>query len=371
MKFPDAVDTQLQNMIIPKCGPHCIDSLCVRQKEDNKCLSTPPNFTLSQCLKLSNDIESSMMPLQPNIVLWRYTLRCQLLSNYVGAFLKQHKSSEEPKITHLASALNDAKIFFSKVLRANTRFTWENYSVDRLLKLDEFVSRRVMTYQLYEISQLIGVQLSAEQISRNTKRFIDMLIFFQNYVHISAVIEVFEVYKMQGCLSDAITTELRRINDKCEEEGCNPEIAEQYSTIIEDAFQLNNSRNHMMLFKEIKGCKNFYLFLEDQFFSDDEDMKIGETSFRSWYEIISNQLQNIEFEQQILHHLSTAFDLMMPFFDKKQTVKELISRVKKFNTTSEFKELRTVSTNMHHIERWSSQAEVPCFNSVIVEVCIS
>ena len=365
MKFPDAVDAQLQDMIIPKCGPHCIDSLCARQKEDNKCLSTPPNFTLSQCLKLSNDVKSSMMPLQPNIVLWRYTLRCQLLSNYVGAFLKQHKSTEEPKMTHLASALKDAKFFFSKVLRANTRFTWENYSVDGSLKFDEFMSRRVMTYQLNEISQLIGIQLSAEQISTNIKKFIDMLIFFQNYGHISAVIEVFEVYEMEGCLNDAITTKLRCINNECEE-GCNPEIAERYSAIIEDAFQLTDSRNHMMLFKEIKGCKNLYSFLEDQFFSENEDMRMCETSFRSWYEIISNQLQNIEFEQQILHHLSTAFEFMMPFFDKKQTVKELISRVKKFDPTSEFKELRTVSTNMHHVERWSSQAEVLYFSSAII-----
>ena len=363
MKFPDAVDAQLQNMIVPKCGPHCIDSLCAKQKEDNKCLSTPPNFTLSQCLKLSNDVKSSMMPLQPNIVLWKYMLSCQLLSKYFGTFLKRHKSNEETKMAHLASALKDTKIFFSKVLRDHTRFTWEDYLVDKELKFEGFMGRGIMTHQLNEISQLsmIGEQESvdSEQIDRNIKKFTDMLIFFQNYVHIAAVIEVFEVYEMQGCLSDAITTDLRRINNECKE-GCNPENAGQNSTIIEKAFQLTNSRKHMMLFKEIKDCESFYLFLKDQFFSNDEDNNIcmGETSFRSWYEIISNQLQNVEFEQQILHHLSTAFEFMMPFFDKKQTVKELISRVKKIDPTSEFKELRTVNTNMHHIVRWSSQAEV-------------
>ena len=360
VKFPDALDAQFRDMIIPRCGPRCIDSLCEKQKEDNKCLCTPPNFTLNQCLKLSNELKSSMMPLQPNIVLWKYTLRCQLLSKYVDVFVKQQKSTEKYKITLLASALRDTSVFFSKALRGNTRFTLKDYSVDRSLKFKEFMDRRVIAKQLNEISQLIGGQGDIEQINRNIKRFTDMLILFQNYGHIAVIIEVFEIYEMEGCLSDTITAELRHIYNECEEEGCNPEISEQYCTIIEDAFQLTNSRNHMMLFKEIKDCKNFYIFLKDQFSSDNGDMHMDKTSFQSWYEIISNQLQSIDFERQILHHLSTAFDLMMPFFDKKQTVKELISKVKTITTTSEFKELRTVRSNMHHIERWSSLAEVNC-----------
>ena len=373
VKFSDELDAKLEKMIIPNCCRYCVDSMC-QQKNDmanNKCYRVSLDFKLKQCSEFHKKIKSFLMPLQPDdcdniIILWKNIKKYPLLSRYVMAFMKKEGLKPSP-IQSLSIALVNTIQLFGKVIRGDTRLTWGDYTVDELLDLEGLGDDRYVAEELKKIYATTGLYKCTDQmgIGVNIERSTNMLILIRTYPYISTVSEVCQQYGMNCCLQDQITTDLMAISDECKtcdsRHKLSPETAGEYLRKIQNAFLLKDSSDHMIIFDEVKNCENFHKFIMVQFFSNDQDESTGTNSFHTWYDIISNQLQNLEFERQILNHLFLAFEYMLPFVNKNQTLEELMSKIKKLNSATEFKELRTVSVHMHHIENWSSRAEVSSY----------
>ena len=363
MKLPYDIDNRLKKMILPNCSPECVDSMCKGENDEvNMCYKISPDFKLDDCMKFYYELIDFLEPLQQHKVLWFSIKKYPLLSKYVMAFLKKNRPSESP-IKSLSTALTNTKKLICKIFEGSPRLTWGDYTIDEL-ELDELGSHAYIVGELKKINATTELYDSHDQvgISTNIERYIDMLVLIRTYVHISNVIEVCQQYDMKGCLDDKVTAELKKISGVCETRSSrhelSPETAGKYLRTIFDSFLLEDSSDHMIIFDKMKKCKNFHTFIMVQFFANDQDESTGANSFHTWYDIISNQLQNLEFEREILNHLFSAFEYILPFVNKSRTLKELMSEIKKLNADTEFKELQTVSGNMHHIENWSSRAEV-------------
>ena len=364
VKFPDDINHLLDDMILELCCPECIDSTFrPGLKEENMCLKLP-DLTLCQLLKFYTELESFFKPIKQNTALWLLTRQYHLLDIYVEAFLEADKCKSATPIETLSAALEKTKTLLSRVVKGED-LTYGDYTVCEILQ-PSVLSGNVFQ-ELMQINKLIDLYQQGDgvEIHANISKVTNMLtlFLFKAYGHISTVIEVCELYEMQGCLSDVMTKELKEILNMClhsdRRRQISPEMAGTYLKLIQEAFLLDDLSPHMKLFDEVKHCKIFYKFIVDLFFSNDQDMKKGQLhSFNQWHAIISNQLQNVEFEEQILHHLKKAFDYILPFVNKKQTLRELMYSIKELDTTTEFEELKTVNSNMHLIERWSSLAEV-------------
>jgi hypothetical protein len=258
-----------------------------------------------------------------------------------------------------ASALKKSKELLIKIIRSDQSATYEELIINGPLPNHEELIK-----ELRALNTLINLRVSEDDVDENVKNLINMFSLFDYHKYISWLIEVVSDFDLQVCLDDDMTIELKGILEECSDsKRCclTSKVASGYLIALKSALMLNDSTEHMKLFHEIKKYRalDFYKFITDLFFPTGlKDTTQGVNSFRAWYEIISNQLQNVEYEQQVLHQLSLAFEHILPFVDKSKNLQQLMSAVVQLDSSNGFQEIGTVATNMHHIERWSSQAEV-------------
>lgn len=78
-------------------------------------------------------------------------------------------------------------------------------------------------------------------------------------------------------------------------------------------------------------------------------------------ELITNQLQDQEYDETVLSHLQVAFRCVVPFTDPQITFTDLLKKLNEsdiFRFSHWFNPLRTVNSNITTIKAWFSKAEV-------------
>lgn len=347
--------------VVESCSQNCIHGLLKMSitEENVKCLSIVDSLTLNECHQVLSSLQNFLDPIKEYRVLWMHINQYCLLFQFVNSFFCPSDSTNPMEA--FESALIQSRTLLVKIIKGEDPTYSEltfNESINYPFKNKDYVIKELRALQF-----LINLGVSDDKVDENVTTIVDMFSLLEVYTsHVLNVCDVLRLFELQGCLEDETTAELYKISEHCkpdEHHKLTPAIASGYLKTVKLALMPNDSLDHMDLFKEIKKCGIFYKFITNQFFpTGQEDINQGTNSFLQWYGIISNQLQNVEFEEHVLHHLSLAFQDILPFVDKKQNLRQLMNAVINLNCTNGFQELRTVSDNMHHIERWSSQAEV-------------
>lgn len=344
--------------VVESCSMDCIHNLLKMDKEENmKCLLVVSHLALNEYHQVLTDLKYFLSPLLEYRALWIHIDQFHLLRQYVDSFLPGSDSTSSMQA--FALALNKSRILLVKMIKGED-------TTYRELTLNESIfplkSKDDIDKELRTLSYLIKLSVTDDKFDKNVTTLMDMFSLLECADHVSNVSQVLSQFELQGCLKDETTVQLNTILEHCitdERHKLTPPVASGYLKTVKSALMLHDSSDHMDLFEEIKNCDVFHKFITDQFFpTGQEDINQGKNSFQEWYGIISNQLQNVEFEEQVFHQLSLAFQYILPFVDKKQNLRQLMNAVIDLNSTNGFQELRTVSANMHHIERWSAQAEV-------------
>jgi hypothetical protein len=348
--------------VVEQCSLTCFHGLLkLPCTEEEKCFTITIHLTLEEYLRLLRDIKAFLNPLKEHKALWIHVNQFSVLSQYVNSYFQEHLSHQIP-MDAFASALSESIALLIRIIRNDQSLTHMELTFNGSLP-NPLKSKELMAKEFRALNALIQLKVNEDDFDENITILEDMFSLLLNYHQfISVLIEVVSNFDLQGCLDDTKLVELKTILEDCGDSKrhyMTLEVASGYVKALRSTLMLDKSEKHMALFNEVSTCRVFHKFITDQFFPTGlEDVNQGANSFRAWYEIISNQLQNVEFEQQVLHHLSLAFEYILPFVDKRKNLEQLMSAVIQLNSVSDFQELRTVASNMHHIERWSSQAEV-------------
>lgn len=360
--FPESLDNKLDAIVIPGCFDKCIDHTFSLKSEKiaGKCLQVCPTIKLNEYEHLLMEVTLFLKPLQDNRPLWLHMDRFQVLKIYINSFLDAEREKQQSPIETLSNALFKTQTHLKGLLEGSL-------SYGQCTVNGKFKARELDMYfriELEQINSLLKICGTSDEVALGISAFSNYIELLQIYQYISMVSKVCERYDMTACLDCIHAENLAEIVDtvdtpsKCKE--LSPQTALLYLTKVKRVLHLDDTKEHMVLFKNMLRCRVFYDFVVDQFFParNETELTNGIRTFRAWYEIISNQLQNVEFEENVLLHLSSAFDCILPFVKKNQTLDELIISIKALDSSNQYCELLTVCDNMHNVQRWSSQAEV-------------
>lgn len=188
----------------------------------------------------------------------------------------------------------------------------------------------------------------------------DLLELFQLPEHIDCIHAVCKQYKLEGCLTDPTLIELIKTTEYLKSTRSKEEV-----TPIDAVHQLNrlkvylrynkpNAEHCIKLFRAVANCSPFHSFVLQMKF-DGED---GRILFGQQYQLITAQLQHEEYNEDVLNHLTTAYNLITPFLNTKQNFHTLMSQVTQLDMSHGLNELQTVNENIATIHVWFSRVEV-------------
>ncbi|XP_065839047.1 uncharacterized protein [Oscarella lobularis] len=134
-----------------------------------------------------------------------------------------------------------------------------------------------------------------------------------------------------------------------------------------DKILLNTPHNRLRLFFAVlESDEFFHLIRNGSFFSTD-----GRVRFKEQVQLITNQLQNEEYNEAVLNHLLVAFECIAPFTDPKATFVDLLNKLKEseiFSYNNWANEICTVNNNMNLVKLWFVKSEGDTFANVITDL---
>lgn len=188
----------------------------------------------------------------------------------------------------------------------------------------------------------------------------DLFELFQLPEHIDCIHAVCKQYKLEGCLTDPTLIKLIETAEYLKSTQSKENVA-----LIEAVCQIKklkaclcynkpNAEHCIKLFRAVANCSPFHCFVLQMKF-DGED---GRILFGQQYQLITAQLQHEEYNEDVLNHLTTAYNLITPFLSPKQNFHTLMSQVTQLDMSHGLTELQTVNENITTIHVWFSRVEV-------------
>ena len=322
------------------------------------CLYLRVKANLKQLKKLENLLKDFLKPIDPFKKLWIGLHDCDIYRKYIEkSFDKIHVQGSP--IERLALCLKKTNELLLQLL-SSQQITYDQITIGESLKLEEVEGD--LEEEFDRINELMKCESSKGASSISGIKA--MMSLFQAKPNVELALKACEVLEMTGCLADAAFAKLRSVCSKIStEEGkanLTAEKAIEYMNEIKSKLRYEEllKLDIFLLLEKITSSTAFYDFVKDQFFCRDRSISDAVQSFHTWYQVISTQLQDEDFGENVLRELSHAFTCIIPFMEKEQTLDQLLNELLKLNPSNKFLELQTVSANMHHILRWSVQAEV-------------
>ncbi len=193
-----------------------------------------------------------------------------------------------------------------------------------------------------------------------------LLELLQYTKHIQKIQDACEQYELNGCLEDKELKEINSLVKDVKSEGNRSKLTpiyaskrmERIKTLLclapDPSSKVKPRDNCLEVFPAITNSAEFHKFIiEKQFYGQK-----GQVTFHQQYQLITAQLQHDEYDESVLNHLLAAFYEITPFLDKRQSFKELMTKVTRFDRTIGLKQLETVNGNITLIRFWFSRAEV-------------
>lgn len=324
---------------------------------------------LNELVELAQSLQEFFEPIEPYKKILVGLHKCDVFINYVENIPSDsEKTTTESTaaIKHLAFCLKETQHILSRLLTSK-KITYDQITIGGKLKLENVQGD--LDHEFDRINSLIecGGSKSISSLSGIKA----MLSLFQARPNVIIVVQACRDRCMKGCLKDSSFKELESICDTIRtaqgKANLTAETAIEYMMKIKTILRYEKMQPFFSLFQKVTTSSTFHDFVYEQFFKNNESVENHHPcdpveSFHTWHQIISTQLQNEDFGEHVLRELSHAFNCIVPFMDKEQNFQELLDRVVKQNPSNNFLELQTVSDNMHHIKRWSIQAEVGVTN---------
>ena len=321
---------------------------------EGMCLYLKIETKLNHLKELTELLQSFLRPIVQYRNLWVGLHDCDIFRKYVEKM--RHRSTYGRPIERLGSCLSATHQLLSQVL-SSQKVTYDEITVGEQIQLEEVQGN--LKVEFNKINNLINCGGSKNQ---SLDGITAMVTLFQAKRHIDGVITACKILSMNGCLRDSAFQYIEMINDRIAtndgKRSLTSEQAIEYMKKIRTNLQYDVMLEFFPLFQRVVNSGPFHDFVKEQFFCSNRCISEAVDSFHTWHQIISTQLQNEDFGEHVLRELSHAFACIVPFMDKEQTLPDLLTKVLVLNPSSNFLELQTVSANMHHIQRWSTQAEV-------------
>lgn len=333
-------------------------SFCHESKEGKVYISITDGTSLVNLEDLNKSLQYTVKPIDPYKSLWVGLMDCDLFMMYAEELIQ---SKEVLVATTLAQGLFKIKELLVQLLTSQL-ITYDQITIGGNLQLEkvekhlnkdfERICRAVDREANRSVSTLRGIQ--------------SMIELLRAIPRARAVVNCCKQLSLKGCLKDQSFIDLSKIQeelaseDKVNLSSVTAKLATEQMEIIRRTlhFDQMDTLDLFPLFQRVIDARTFYNFVQEQFFSGSHSLSSAVDSFRTWHQIISTQLQNEPFEEQVLHEMSHAFTCIVPFMDKRQSFQELLAKVLQVDPSNRFLELQTVTDNMHLIKRWSVQAEV-------------
>ena len=196
-----------------------------------------------------------------------------------------------------------------------------------------------------------------------------MLELIKYACHIRVLKNILELFQLEQCIKDTSFMQIDEIAAQLEDVRCKkaltPLTANEQLGIIKGALCVKPemSSDNFSFLGTILDSHDFFQFIFRKHFFGEK----GQLAFRQLYELITQQLQHMDYEEYVLNHLLGAFKFISPFVTLKAQEKQngtismfksLMEQVMELDRRSGPKQLETVNRNMHLIQLWFSQAEV-------------
>lgn len=318
---------------------------------------------LKELKQLASLLQIFLQPIECYKDLWIGLSDCPVFLKYVES-IAMEEGFEGTPIHQLADCLNRTKNLLSHILTSE-EVTYYQITVDENLKLEDLEGNLAQDFDKIN-SVIVG-----ERIEQSSLQGVKaMASLFQAKPLICSVITACNNLDMTGCTNDESFQVLLNLYDCMNTRDGKANLtamkANEFMEFVRITLHYDQILNYLTLFQGVANAETFHKFVQEEFCSSDRNISAAVESFQGWHQVISTQLQNEEFGEELLQQLSHAFNCIVPFLDKEQTLEQLLSKVLLLDPHSNFLELGNVSDNMHHIKRWSNQAEV-CYN--IIHAC--
>ena len=388
-KYNVHIPKQISQHLILSDAPSSNEILKYSEKLKNIVIAKTKSkvfFQITRCTELQilntlwQDLSNFMLPLKQYIIVLAYFYfnHSAIFDKYMELILKTllernseqikgyfddenddeitHKFPQECTIKILAQAasmatdkiifLIEGKLTYSQLL-ADGHIDLNEVNVD-----DEF---NVLHTFAQSLSMIVPVKsyVGLEGLK-------NLLEVFQLPEHIDCIHDVCEQYHLKGCLDDVILNDLLKKANYLK----SPQSKEEMTTIqaIKELGVLRQwlcyssplSSHCIELFKSVKDCAPFRAFVLEMKF----DGESGRALFNQQYQLVTAELQHEEYNENILNHLTTAYNLIFPFLNPEQSFTSMMTQVTKLDVNNGLGALKTVNENITTIHLWFSRVEV-------------
>eukprot|EP00118_Oscarella_pearsei_P023946 m.294339 g.294339 ORF g.294339 m.294339 type:complete len:5643 (+) comp40744_c0_seq7:98-17026(+) len=196
-------------------------------------------------------------------------------------------------------------------------------------------------------------------VSRVKQAINDMLELVQYSGLIATIVGVCEQYRMEKCLEDKQFEELKRKGDILRDVSKVRQMTTGHCSELKREFDFllgQTSKDRLHLFDAVKESEEFFKFIREQKFYT----KRGRGSFLLQVTLITNHLQDQEYNHTVLNHLMVAFECVAPFANPDTTFVDLLTKLNKselFRLQNWIGQINTVNSNMTLIKFWFSKAQ--------------
>eukprot|EP00117_Sycon_ciliatum_P002930 scpid215/ scgid3933/ E3 ubiquitin-protein ligase RNF213 len=212
-----------------------------------------------------------------------------------------------------------------------------------------------------------GSSSGGSDVLANVRSMLELL----NYSGIlMTIVNVCHQYQLEGCLTDPQFRQVHSFAKQLSEGSFFEELdsgrASQVKTEL-DTLLCGTRPENLQIFAAIQDCVDFGKIICEHKF----DRPQGKAKFESQVKLIMHQIENEEYNDIVLNHLTASFVYMLPFVDKSSTFAVLLRKVKSWQPDiiqHAIHQLRTVHDNMEMIKFWFSRAQGETLENVIYEL---
>lgn len=187
-----------------------------------------------------------------------------------------------------------------------------------------------------------------------------MLGLFELRKYIHVVVDVLKKFEIRRCLDDPGLGQLVSIAESLDSELKRSVLtltdANQKMEVVKDSLCIQKITDFtfLNLFTILADSVPFYKFLCSGKFTGME----GRERFMDKCQLITTQLQHVDYNEVVLNHLIGAYEYIFPFTNQDQTLQSLMKSVHLLDATKGCKQIKTVNCNIDLIKIWFSSQPV-------------
>ena len=390
IEFPDNLKEELDKYVAVSFDESAVDNFPVQECILNEDRSFPSLFLSvkvnCKCLRrIISHIEDFLDPVMDDKNVWISLHKSQFFRLYFDLHFKESTDHQAlGVVNHFHSALVKTKEVLVNLLK-NGNATWEDVTLCRKIQF-ETLKQKIDESDIQKVAFCIIDGMKTLADCKGLSGLTSSLKFFSFIL--SLVEKLYCLCKgldLSGCIKDKKFEEVEKIYNEMNSPDCfktlTLEKLTDYVDVIEKNLMLPGTELYTDLFHEVLESTEFYHFVRIRYYDcteplDSEEKKQRATiSFRQTIEFVQHQLENADYEEQVLLRILPAFNYILPFMNKQQCLCCLIEQVKLLSRETAFEELKVVRENFQDVEKWLKHVRTyillvenyrmcPCLNSL-------